>query len=728
MAASLPLSRYTVLVTRPLEQSQGLCQAIADLGGEAVVFPALAIEACADAAAAARLMRIDDYDWAIFISANAVRYAQIAADNGIIPPISTVRIAAIGAATAAALNEAGITPQLVPGEPGDSEALAAMDELQQVSGRRCLIVRGAGGREWLADTLRERGALVEYAEVYRRVKPNADAGPLLQRWRQGQIHAVLVSSGETLSNLAAMIGFEGLALLCKTPLVTVSERVREQALAMGVRRACSAAGASDAALVNAVTVLLTGTASELTPSRESPIVTDQDTPSTGHGAQTAPAPTHAATPEPTPPATAVTAPPSPAADAASPNPAPAAQTAQTAPRPADAPTPATGGGKKAKDKPIKPPRRSWIGYAVLLGVAVIATGGYFLIQQIRSTQEGLGGELSKEDQAIAGLQSRFDIMHNQVVALETRLDGMDTKLEQGLREHGSRLEEKLTQTQSAMQADLQGLHRLLGKTRSDWLVADAEYLLGAALQRLHLVGDIKTAIAALEGADERLREAGDPAVFKVREQLANEIRILNSFTPPDLIGASSRLLALQAKVKELPLYLPHAGKTISPGTHAATPATPSDAAPLVDEALGELEKIVVIRRLNKPVNAVLTPEETLVLREMLLLKLETARMALIRGDEALYKNSLASARTWLAENFDTSQAAVRSVDGDIKALMEQSIQINYPELGKSLAMLRDITKLRVETDGAVQNQPRGKAPPPAAEAAPAQDEKGAPAP
>lgn len=254
MTPSLPLSGRTILVTRPHEQATGLCQAIAAAGGEALAFPVLVIEPLADPRTATeRLAHIDDYDWAIFVSANAVRYAQTTAENGIIPPPSTVRVAAIGAATAKALRDAGISLLLVPPGLSDSEALAAMVELQDVVGRRCLIVRGEGGREWLADTLRQRGALVEYAEVYRRAKPQIDAAPLLARWRKGQIHAVVVTSGETLGNLAAMIGSEGLALLCKTPLVTVSERVRQQALEMGIHQAISAAGAADAALLQALT-------------------------------------------------------------------------------------------------------------------------------------------------------------------------------------------------------------------------------------------------------------------------------------------------------------------------------------------------------------------------------------------------------------------------------------------------------------------------------------------
>lgn len=257
MSRSAPLAGLNVLVCRPEGQGAGLCQAIAEAGGTVLSFPTLAITAtAAPQAAAARLAQAGGYDSVIFVSANAVRYAQKLA-NGIIPLISSARVvAAIGAATAKALWEAGAAQVLVAPPPGDSEALAAMDEWQEMAGRRCLIVRGEGGREWLAETLRRRGAQVDYAEVYRRTLPDADPAPLLARWRAGQVHAAIITSGEILQNLAALIGGEGLALLRETPVVAVSERVCRLAQTMGIHQVANAAGASDTALVQALAALM----------------------------------------------------------------------------------------------------------------------------------------------------------------------------------------------------------------------------------------------------------------------------------------------------------------------------------------------------------------------------------------------------------------------------------------------------------------------------------------
>src|SRR6185295_12379471 len=98
---------------------------------------------------------------------------------------------------------------IAPQSGADSEALLAAPELADVTGKRVLIVRGEGGRALLGNMLAARGATVNYAECYRRVRPVADAAPLIADWQRGLIHAVTVSSAEGLDNLLAMTGSEG---------------------------------------------------------------------------------------------------------------------------------------------------------------------------------------------------------------------------------------------------------------------------------------------------------------------------------------------------------------------------------------------------------------------------------------------------------------------------------------------------------------------------------------
>jgi uroporphyrinogen-III synthase len=176
---------------------------------------------------------LSDYTMAIFTSANAVRYALplIRARQGV--PACLI-IVAIGKASAHQLEQCGLPPQLVPSTGFSSEALLAMPRMQAVAGERVVIFRGEGGRELLGDTLKARGARVDLAEVYRRAVPEADPRELVQRWKQGEINIVVVTSNESLQNLFAIVGGVGQQWLCATPLVVVSERARRLAHALGV--------------------------------------------------------------------------------------------------------------------------------------------------------------------------------------------------------------------------------------------------------------------------------------------------------------------------------------------------------------------------------------------------------------------------------------------------------------------------------------------------------------
>ena len=248
-----PLQHCGVLVTRPAHQAEGLCQRIEQLGGRAIRFPVLEITAPHDGRPLEECVaQLDDFDIAIFISANAVEHALTCILAQRDWPVA-VRTAVIGRRSAEALENFGVQVDLCPQEHFNSEALLELDALQDVTGLRVLIFRGNGGREYLADTLRERGAQVEYVEAYRRSRPDTDSTVLVDAWRAGEIDVVQVNSVESLENLFAMLDDEGKALLRDTPLLVVSERMLPVAGRMGFRSPpVLAANATDDAVLDAL--------------------------------------------------------------------------------------------------------------------------------------------------------------------------------------------------------------------------------------------------------------------------------------------------------------------------------------------------------------------------------------------------------------------------------------------------------------------------------------------
>ncbi|MDH5694044.1 MAG: uroporphyrinogen-III synthase [Gammaproteobacteria bacterium] len=229
------LSGIGVLVTRPEHQADALCALIEQAGGKAIRFPVLEIVAPSDESSLTHAVaHLQDYDMAVFISPNAVNQSlnRILAKGPF--PVS-VQIAAVGRASAKAVSKFGLQIDIFPKQRFDSEALLELPEMRQVNGKRILIFRGEGGRELLAETLKARGAEVDYAEAYRRARPKSDVGGLMKRWARGEIGVVTVTSNESLHNLYDMVGQLGRHWLLKTPLVVASERGVELAKELGFK-------------------------------------------------------------------------------------------------------------------------------------------------------------------------------------------------------------------------------------------------------------------------------------------------------------------------------------------------------------------------------------------------------------------------------------------------------------------------------------------------------------
>lgn len=362
---------------------------------------------------------------------------------------------------------------------------------------------------------------------------------------------------------------------------------------------------------------------------------------------------------------------------------------------------------------VEPPRRksgggAWIGYGLILVSVALAGGGWFILQELRSKQEGLGGQLSSKDQQILEvsrqvntLQSELAALHSQLVNVQSGASGDGARIERMLADQSTQFSERLDHTQTELTRAIHHIQHQLNKSRGDLMVADAEYLLSIANQKLHLIGDLKAVLAAMEAADQRLFDSGDPAVFKVREALADEIATLRGIDAPDIVGLSSRILILTRKAGSLPLFLPHA-EMEKPATPEAEP-TP----------LGSVIKDwVAVRRTDRPVKAILSPEQAEALREVLQLRLEAIRIALLRTDEVLYQESLTSVTDWLKENFDTHQDITREFLAELDTLKTIPIRPPLPDISHSLSLLRNIERLRLETEQKSQANSAAPAPKP----------------
>ena len=266
------LAGIQILVTRPVQQAQPLCDMLNAHGGQAILFPVIKIEAISLSKKMMNIIEdIDKIDFAVFISPNAVQYgvAQLLA-HGKIP--DKLKLVTIGKASAKKMLQVlGRAPDIYPTQQYNSEALLALDGLQheQVNNKKVLVFRGCGGRELLAQSLIQRGAEVFYAEVYQRVKPELEQQSLEAVWgktsRRPDI--ITVTSNEALSNLVSMLGeaingADGeklsnnnyyLESLWRVPLVVISEKMHIKAQTLGFKNAIIVADkVSNEALLDSV--------------------------------------------------------------------------------------------------------------------------------------------------------------------------------------------------------------------------------------------------------------------------------------------------------------------------------------------------------------------------------------------------------------------------------------------------------------------------------------------
>lgn len=255
------LANLKVLVTRPEHQARELCAGIQAEGGIPLPLPLIEIrplQAEKDRASLARRIQdLDQFDIIIFVSTNAVQQASVFIENYWPQFPVGIAVIAIGPSTAALAEQRLQCAVQQPEHGMDTEAILAMPALQAVRDRRIGIFRGKGGRELLADSLRERGARVEYLEVYSRCPrhyANDELGAYLDN---PGIDVLTVTSTESLDQLLILAGHNK-ARLCLLPLIVPSRRVADYARQAGFQQVIDAAGASEAFFLTALRELAAG--------------------------------------------------------------------------------------------------------------------------------------------------------------------------------------------------------------------------------------------------------------------------------------------------------------------------------------------------------------------------------------------------------------------------------------------------------------------------------------
>ncbi|REG61474.1 uroporphyrinogen III methyltransferase/synthase [Paraburkholderia sp. BL6669N2] len=662
MAADIPgntpspvgKAAFTVVITRPAGQSNELIARLAAAGIATLDFPLIDIAPVTDdAPLRAALASLERYALVVFVSPNAVDQA-FAHSDAIWPHALPIGVVGPGSVQALARHGVAAPAYKVISPPSgsdedtarfDSEGLfAAIDTAlgaTSLEGKRVLIVRGDGGREWLAERLREAGAEVDTVAAYRRLVPEPSIGAWarVHELLAGEPHAWLLTSSEGVRNLHELaqdhLTAGEIAQLKRAALVTPHPRIAQTARALGFD-SMTVSGAGDERIARA---LIAAVPPVVQPVSSNPAHSPAKSRMTETNASTNASPQPAAT---------------------------------TALPPNQPFTPYEAQKRHSASGPL-------LWFVVVIMACAAGVGGYALNRKVERTEQ----QIVQRQQANDTQTNELRIKTEQALATVHQSESQVAQLEG-----------KLADAQTSQQA-LQQQYADLARNRDDWTLAEVGQMLSAASQQLQLTGNTQLALFALQSADTRLAASDSPQAVAVRKAIAQDIDKLKAAPSTDLTGMAIKLDNAIDQVDNLPL----SGE--APIAHA-TPraATWADTAKVaaatgeprwkvwwreVSTGIGQqLTSLVQVRRIDNADAMLVTPDQGYFVRENLKLRLLSARLALLSRNETTLKSDLQAAQNALTRYFDNSSKKTQTVTDLVKQVEAGSAAVELPNLNTSL--------------------------------------------
>ncbi|MFM0414963.1 fused uroporphyrinogen-III synthase HemD/membrane protein HemX [Paraburkholderia aromaticivorans] len=645
---------FTVVITRPAGQSNELIARLAEVGLATLDFPLIDVAPVTDdAPLRAALSSLERYALVVFVSPNAVDHAFAHSDTiwphalpiGVVGPGSVQALARHGV-SAPAYNV--ISPPSGADEEAarfDSEGLFAAIDMAlgatNLEGKRVLIVRGDGGREWLAERLREAGAEVETVAAYRRLVPEPSIGgwARVHELLAGEPHAWLLTSSEGVRNLHELaqdhLTVDEIVQLKRATLVTPHPRIAQTARALGFD-SITVSGAGDERIVR---TLLAAVPTVVQPVPSNPAHSPAKSRMTETNASTNASPQPAAT------------------TALPPNPPFTPYEAQK---------------RSSASGPL-------LWFVVVIIACAAGVGGYALNRKVERTEQ----QLVQRQQANDTQTNELRIKTDQALATVHQSDSQVAQLEG-----------KLADAQSAQQA-LQQQYADLARNRDDWTLAEVGQMLSAASQQLQLTGNTQLALFALQSADTRLAASDSPQAVAVRKAIAQDIDKLKAAPSTDLTGLAIKLDNAIDHVDDLPLSgeapIPHATPQAATWADTAKVAAATGEPRWkvwwreVSTGIGQqLTSLVQVRRIDNADAMLVTPDQGYFVRENLKLRLLSARLALLSRNETTLKSDLLAAQNALTRYFDNSSKKTQTVSDLVKQVQAGATAVELPNLSNSL--------------------------------------------
>ena len=354
-------------------------------------------------------------------------------------------------------------------------------------------------------------------------------------------------------------------------------------------------------------------------------------------------------------------------------------------------------GPEPQPTPAAKPARvtspvAWL--ALFLALLTLAAVGYMIVEDRRTraveeassqSLERLAGRVDESRDSLSSLDDRLQDLASSDEALDSRIAGLQDEFERR-----TELLDSLPGRMSNLENSVAALQGASAGARDTWLLAEAEYYMQIANAQLQLGNNPQLAMLALEMADERVVQMANPALTDVRRALADELAALEAMEKPDLQGATLTLASLARVVDSLPLR--PAGSSAD-DVESDSEEEMGAAARAWASAKEAMSGLVKVTPPDEETRALLTPDAARLIRSNLALQLQAARLALLRGEQAIFEQSLEDADALLEQYFDSSSAQVASAQDTIAEIRDNMVAVTAPDISESLRLIRQFRVL-----------------------------------
>lgn len=341
--------------------------------------------------------------------------------------------------------------------------------------------------------------------------------------------------------------------------------------------------------------------------------------------------------------------------------------------------------KKARAEDSMPPKspKAWLaGSFALVALGVAIAGSYIGHQQLMVLQDSLAKQQGKVSDALSQIASSRDEMATFVKQL------------QGASRANDGLVSQLNSLTDIVANNQRRIDEVAGTERSDWQLAEAEYLLRLANQRLVMSGEVRGSKALLQAADNVLLELDDVALIAVRQAIAADLAALNRADSHDIEGLYLRVAALASNLDYLQL---RSAKQWHPAAVAVEPAPEEESLwqSGLQKALATLSNLVVVRQAEQRVLPQMSDVEVLQLQQGLHYLVEQAKYSVITGKQPLYDMAIANLQRWILDYYDAEENTTGAMLSELQLLSDARVSQAWPDISGSLNALKLVMQDRL---------------------------------